>query len=110
MDQATMMARLRELQNLKPGDSFPVWMHGHNSWGPPVSALCGAAADEIERLRALSSDPDVAAEEARYEARLKALEARSEMLCAEIDRLQRVAGAVTTGESFGEMRERSNRS
>jgi hypothetical protein len=28
----------------------------------------------------------------------------------EIERLQRVAGAVTTGESFGEMRERSKRS
>lgn len=86
MDQATMMARLRELQNLKPGDSFPVWMHGHNSWGPPVSALCGWAADEIERL--ISAAPPVsAAPYMRYEARLAKLE-------AEVERLQRASTSM----------------
>jgi hypothetical protein len=45
-----LLAMLRKIQNLKPGDMMPEeW--GPGEWGTPLSKLCGEAADEIERLR-----------------------------------------------------------
>jgi hypothetical protein len=47
MDADEVVRKLREVQKLKPGDRMPDWLPGNN-WGPPLSELCGKAADAIE--------------------------------------------------------------
>ena len=50
----TLLEKLRTVAALKVGDPFPECLGGPNNWGPPLSELCAAAADEIERLSALA--------------------------------------------------------
>lgn len=45
-----LVERLRTVEQLKVGDRPPAWMGGPNSWGTPLSILCGEAADKIEGL------------------------------------------------------------
>ena len=51
----TLIEKLRAIENMKVGSLFPDWLGGSGGmncgWGPPLSALCKEAADEIDRLR-----------------------------------------------------------
>ena len=58
----TLIEKLRILQHLPIGSEWPEFLGG-GYWRPSLSALCGEAADEIERLQASlvrQSDPHVA--------------------------------------------------
>ena len=59
-----IVGRLRQVAATSDGDPFPEWIGGPNECGPVLAHLCSAAADEIERLRAVvgavSSGPSFA--------------------------------------------------
>ncbi len=51
IDVDTVVSRLREIEALAAGASFPSWCVETGGWGAPLSALQGRAANVIERLR-----------------------------------------------------------
>ena len=51
----TIIEKLRTLESLPVGSQWPDFLGGigfHSNWGPPLSAISGEAANEIERLQA----------------------------------------------------------
>lgn len=76
-----LVDKLRAIAVLKVGEPFPEWLGSDGSWGPPLSKLCGEAADELERC---------------YAGRA--------LLDEEMKRLRLLSGAVSDGQSAADIK------
>ena len=66
MDKEIIVQRLRDIGNLKAGDSHPEWLPMVN-WAPVMSTLCRDAAELIEELDSRLYDIESAAEDRKFE-------------------------------------------